>query len=183
MGQPSVGPAMLMGYMLVLAVLGVFMGFVGPYLLVLEIRDYADYMELLPPLFVRDTGVAIMYATPLGALGFFLMVGMGVYRLASGKNPSQRVGDMLMKVVGVLLLAGVAGMIGGRYVANNYWAHTFQQAGYVRCGNSFMLTSQWFTDVWVLDVSHCRDREVRSMMASPRHGIDDINEYLREQER
>ncbi len=183
MERGTASPAVVLGYMLGLTVLGVGLGFGGPYLLVLEVRDYASYMNLLPPLFTRHTGITVMYAMPLAALAVFLLAGMAAYRLVSGKNPSQRGGGILMKVAGVLLLVAAAGIIGGRYVANYYWAHTFQQAGYARCGNSFMLTSRWFTEVWVLDVSHCRDREVRAMMASPRHSIEDINEYLREQQR
>ena len=183
MERETASPIVVLGYMLGLTVVGLGLGFGGPYLLVLEVRDYADYMNSLPPLFTRHTGITAMYAMPIAALAMFLMAGMGVYRLVSGKNPSQRVGGMMLNVAAVLLLVAVAGVVGGRFVANYYWAHTFQQAGYARCGNSFMLTSRWFTEVWVLDVSHCRDREVRAMMASPRHGIDDINEYLREQER
>ncbi|MEX0732523.1 MAG: hypothetical protein WED00_05170 [Aquisalimonadaceae bacterium] len=154
----------------------------GPYLLSLELNEYASLMESLPLLFTRHTGVAAMYAAPLGGIAFFIMGCAYLYRVALGKNLSSSLVQRLYRFIGLFLVAGLIGVFLARFVANSYWEHTFRQAGYARCPNSFFLTSQWFVDAWALDPAFCRDQEVQRMMTSTKFKVEDVNNYLRERE-
>ncbi|MEX0732524.1 MAG: hypothetical protein WED00_05165 [Aquisalimonadaceae bacterium] len=152
----------------------------GPYLLNLELDKYAILMDTLPPLFTRHTGAAGMYAAPLGGLVFLILAFMIFYRLFLGKPAPQKLANGLIKFVSVLAIVALISLFLARFVANSYWEHTFRQAGYARCPNSFFLTSQWFVDAWALDPAFCRDQEVQRMMTSTKFKVEDVNNYLRE---
>ncbi len=170
-------------YALLSFVISIGFGVGLPYLLSLEIADYRSTLDLLPSIFRRHTAITAMYAAPLAAFVFLIFAYFSARYCVIGKPVSRRAGEIIMKaVVGLSILTLLAFVI-IRFAANAYWENAFREVGYQRCPNSFSLTSRWLVDVWVQDPAYCRDPEVRAMMASPRHGIDDINEYLRAQER
>ncbi|MEX0732521.1 MAG: hypothetical protein WED00_05180 [Aquisalimonadaceae bacterium] len=160
----------------------VLIGVGGPYLLSLELRSYTILLNTLPPFFIRSTGAGAMYATPLVGLIFLIMGCAYTYRLILGKDlPTELLGK-LIKIIAVLAVAGLIGLVLGRFVANSYWDSVFRQAGYSRCYNSFFLTSKWFTDAWAQDPAFCRDQEVQRMMTSTKYKIDNVNSYLLQRE-
>ncbi len=166
-----------------MALLGIFCGGVLTWLLIEDLRKYEWIAETLPALFVWSKGVGIMVLSPVAAIACFLLSFMAFKRFLTQNKKLSKEPETLEKVVAVLSLVAAIGMPASGFVGKFYWDNSFRQASYVRCSNSFMLTSKWLMDVWVRNPAYCRDPEVRAMMASPRHGIDDINEYLRDQER
>ncbi len=176
--QPSRKMFLLMAFSLLS--FGLVCGGVMAWLLVVELRDYAYAMENTPPLISWSSGVGILFVSPLIALVFILLAVLALRRALSNEIEPSRAPSMFEKVIAIFTLFTAALLIvagvGGRF----YSEHALQRAGYERCPNSFFLTSQWFISVWTRDLDYCRDPQVRSLMASPRHGIDDINEYLRE---
>ncbi len=153
------------------------------WLLVAELGAYSSAMESLAPLLVWSSGNGILFVFPLVGLVFLLLAVLALRRALDVDKQLLKAASSLEKVSAVIALITLGALffagLGGRF----YWDHSLREAGYERCPNSFFLTSRWLTSVWVQDLAYCRDPEVRSLMASPRHGIDDINEYLREQER
>ncbi|MCC5810980.1 MAG: hypothetical protein JJU06_11450 [Ectothiorhodospiraceae bacterium] len=153
-----------------------------PYLLSHEIADLRGVLETLPAMFTRHTAITAMYAAPVAGLLFFSFFLVGARYCLCGKGVREKTGNRIVMAIAVLAVIALSSLFVARAVANAYWENQFRSAGYMRCPNSFMLTSKWFTQAWAQDPAYCRDPEVRAMMASPWHGIDDINEYLRERE-
>ncbi len=178
-----VGRGYAAAYALLSLVFAIGAGVGLPYLLSHELADLREALDVLPPLFTRHTAITAMYAAPVAGLLFLSFFLIAARYCLLGRAVREKTGNRIMKVIAVLAVIALLSLFVARTMANAYWENQFLSAGYMRCPNSFMLTSKWLTDVWTQDLAYCRDSEVRAMMASPRHGIDDINEYLREQER
>lgn len=178
--EPSNGALFLFATTSVAFAIAIGLG--GPYLLKTELRDYAEIIQTLPPMFTRSTVAGSMIATPLCGLVFFQLSFMMFYRLISGKSPPQNIGRILVQCLSIVAIVALISLFVARFLFNSYWVNEFQRANYHRCPSSFFLTSQWFSDALVLDPLYCMDKTVRAMMTSTEFNIEDINNYLREKE-
>ena len=161
-----------------LTLLGLILIAFGYYLLRNSQQDYHSLLSEGAHILVQQTGVTVYYG------GFPLLIGMllmGLYSLwlaLRGERYPAAVNRKVMKLVTVLIIAGLIGMFVGRYIANTLWAETFENAGYARCSGSFSITKQWSTVVWVVDPYLCTDEKVRDLFRSFEHDLSDINAYL-----
>ena len=124
---------------------------------------YAKALESQTPLFLENEGYTVFYLAPLGFLGL-LIIGLACMAVGiRGRPYPPSASDKLNRVVGPLVIVGLAGMFAGSYVANKMWAETFRNHGYNECAGSFTITKKWFTTVWVDEPGLCNDEDIRQM--------------------
>lgn len=80
-------------------------GIGGLYDVRLTHEEYTIALSARPPLFVRSTAAAAMYAAPLGSIVFIALGALSLYRRMSGQLNPPRVPTKSEKVLVVLAIA------------------------------------------------------------------------------
>ena len=139
--------------------------------------DYGKALESQAPLFLEKEGYTVFYLAPLAFLGL-LIIGLACVAVGiRGRPYPPSASDKLNRVVGPLVIIGLAGMFAGSYVANKMWVETFRNHGYSECPGSFTITQKWFTTVWVDKPSLCYDEDIRQMFREFER-LPEINRYV-----
>lgn len=117
-------------------------------------ETYFSLLKAKPHFILQDTGFLFYYG---GWVILLTLLSMGGYSLflAYKVARTRSLDKKIVKLMGYSIILGFILMISGKFVAQLYWSHTFEQAGYIECDNSFGMTQSWSTKVWTLNSSLC----------------------------
>lgn len=141
--------------------------------------EYWTHIETRRLLFLQETGASVFYGAWVALIGLLIVGFHNLFNFLVGQR-YEAVAERVTKLTAYLIILGLVSMLAGRYIANNYWAQIFDAHSYHSCSSSFRMTGKWAKQVWVAHPSLCTDQEVIRLLHSPRHNLDDVNVFIRE---
>lgn len=136
---------------------------------------YSDWLSSGSAVIIADTGIALFYGIPLLLLCLITLGIYGIFMAVTGFRNSW-VDRTLVKPISLGIVIGAIFMFSGKYIGNTFWSAKFEESGYVRCDDSFALTSKWSATVWALTPSICMDPTLKDTLRYSDSSIYHINE-------